>query len=190
MKKFVAVLAICLMMVGMISLPVAAEAIHKEEMIEAAREHMPAELFNEYLPLIENVLSQVSVNEDQADQVIACIEEARDFFKNYKGISLSEYLPAEREFALEIVDRICEILGLNAVYTHSEDPEHYNDVVLELYNDAGQKIADVDPDAVKKTNIPETTATPVNYTYVVLAVVLLLGSVAAVMVSKKFAAER
>ena len=126
----------------------------------------------------------------QADQVIDCIEESRDFFKEYKGNSLSEYDHHEREFAIEMVDRICEILGLNAVYTHSDDPEHHDDVVLEIYNDAGQKIAEMDPDAVKKTNVPETAAAPVNYTYVVLAAVLLLGAVAAALVSKKFAAER
>ena len=189
MKKFVAVLALCLIMVGMVAMPVSAEPMHKEAMIEAAREHMPDALFKEYLPLIENVLSQISVEKEQADQVIDCIEESRDFFKEYKGNSLSEYDHHEREFAIEMVDRICEILGLNAVYTHSDDPEHHNDVVLEIYNDAGQKVAEMDPDAVKKTNVPETAAAPVNYTYVVLAAVLLLGAVAAALVSKKFAAE-
>lgn len=186
MKKFIAVLALCLLMVGMVAMPVSA-ATPKETILNAAEENLPEAVMKEYRPLFENILSQITVTEEQAEQVVDCIEESRAFFKNYKGLSLSEYTPEEREFALDMVARICEILGLTAKYSPSSDPKHEHDIVCEIYNAAGQKLADIDPDAVKKTNVPESN---VNYTYVVLAAVLMAGTAAAVVLGKKFAAER
>lgn len=186
MKKTIAILALCLMMIGMVAMPVSA-ATPKETILNAAETNLPSAVMKEYRPLFENILSQITVTEEQAEQVVDCIEESRAFFKSYKGLSLSEYTVEEREFALDMVVRICEILGLTAKYTPSASPKHDGDMVCEIYNAAGQKLADIDPDAVKKTNVPESN---VNYTYVVLAAVLTIGTAAAVVLGKKFVTER
>ena len=189
MKKLLSLLLACLMLAGVMAtavVPVSA-AGPKEDMIDACREYMPEPLLKEYLPLIENVLSQITVSQDQAVQVIECIKESRAFFKEYKGITLHYYTQEERQFAVDMVARICEILFLTVKYNHSTDSDHHDDMVCEIYNANGQLIAVLDGDAVKKTNVPESD---VNYTYVVLAAMLTVGAAGAVVASKKFAAER
>jgi hypothetical protein len=88
---------------------------------------------------------------------------------------------------LEQFAEACEVLNLTFTYELVQTPTHENDIVCEIYNAAGQKLADVDFDAVKKTNVPESE---VNYGYVALAAALMLGAVVAVFVGKKFAADR
>lgn len=189
MKKLLSVLLACLMLAGVMASAVVSvsAATPKESMIDACEEYMPEPLLKEYLPLIENILRQISVTQDQADQVIDCIKESREFFKEYKGVTLHLYTPEERLFAVDMVARVCEILGLTAKYSYSTDADHHNDLVCEIYNADGQLLGILDGDAVKKTNAPESD---VNYTYVVLAAVLLVGAAGAVVAGKKLTAER
>ena len=192
MKKLIAVLVLCLMVAGMMATAVApvSAATPKERMLDACEEYMPEPLLKEYRPLIENILRQITVSDSQADQVIACIKESREFFKEYKGISLHTYTAEEREFAVNMVSRICEILGLTAKYGYSTDSDHVHDMICEIYDANGNLLGILDGDAVKKTNAPETETPAVNYGYVVLAAVLALGAAAAVVTGKKLAVER
>ena len=187
LKKLIAMLMACLMLVGMTATVSVSAATPKESMIDACEEYMPEPLLKEYLPLIENILAQIEVSQDQADQVIQCIKESREFFKEYKGVTLHYYTAEERKFAVDMVARICEILFLTAKYSYSTDADHHNDMVCEIYNADGQLLGILDGDVVKKTNAPESD---VNYTYVVLCVVAMIGAVGAAVAGKKFAAQR
>ena len=189
MKKFVSLLALCLLVVSMVVVAVmpASAATPKQEILDYIEENLPAEYVKSYLPMAENVLKQVTVDATQADAVIACIEECKTVITTNKGGSLDRYSREEVVFVLEQFAEACEALNLTFTYEVSQTPQHENDIVCEIYNAAGQKLADIDLDAVKKTNVPEAE---VNYTYVVLAAVLMLGAVVAVFVGKKFAADR
>ena len=192
MKKLITILVMCLLVTGLVATAVApvSAATPKERMLDACEEHMPEPLLKEYRPLIENILRQITVSETQADQVIECIKESREFFKEYKGISLHTYTAEEREFAINMVSRICEILGLTAKYGYSTDSDHKDDMICEIYDANGNLLGILDGDAVKKTNAPETETAAVNYGYVVLAAVLALGAAAAAVTGKKLSAQR
>lgn len=187
LKKIIAMLMACLMLVGMTATVSVSAATPKESMIDACEEYMPEPLLKEYLPLIENILAQIEADQDQADQVIECIKESREFFKEFKGVSLHTYTLEERKFAVDMVARICEILGLTAKYTYSTDADHHNDMVCEIYDGSGRLIGVLDGDVVKKTNAPESD---VNYGAVVLAAVVMIGAAGAIVAGKKFAAQR
>lgn len=187
MKKLIAMLMACLMLVGMTATVSVSAASPKEDMIDACEEYMPEPLLKEYLPLIQNILAQIEVSQDQADQVIECIKESREFFKEYKGVTLHYYTQEERKFAVDMVSRICDILFLTAKYSHSTDKDHHNDVVCEIYDSNGRLIGILDGDVVKKTNAPESD---VNYGYIVVAAVVMVGAAGAIVASKKFAAQR
>lgn len=189
LKKLIAMLMACLMLVGMTATLSVSAAGPKDDMIAACYEYMPEPLIKEYMPAIQNILAQIEVNQDQADQVIECIKESRTFFdkEGYHGVSLSEYSHDAQRFAIDMVNRICEILFLTAKYSHSTDPFHHNDVVCEIYNANGQLIANLDGDFIKKTNAPESD---VNYGAIALAAVVMIGAAGAVVAGKKFAAQR
>lgn len=199
MKKLIAILVLCMMITGIVAsaaVPVSA-ATPKERLIECSKENLPEPLLKAYLPAIENILAQISVSEEQADQVSACIVESREYFEStggFKGISLSEYTKEQQSFAVAMVARICDILFLRWELTLSTDPKHTNDLVFIVYNASGQKLGELDGDAVKKTNVPDAevsaSATPVNYGYVALAAVLVIGAAGAVVVGKKLTADR
>lgn len=197
LKKFIAVLMICLLMAGMAATMATSvsAASPKERLIDVCKEQLPEPMLKRYLPSIENTLAQVSVSEEQADQVTACIIESREYFDStggYKGVSLSEYTVEQQRYAVAMVARICNILNLRYEIVPSSDPKHTQDVVFIFYNAAGQKLGEFDGDAVKKTDTPydEPTTSPVNYGYVALAALLVVGAAAAVVVSKKLTADR
>lgn len=189
MKKLIAMLLACVMLVGMTATVSVSAAGPKDDMIAACYEYMPEPLIKEYLPLIQNILAQIEVNQDQADQVIECIKESREFFKEYKGVTLHYYTQEERKFAVDMVARICDILFLTTKYTSSTDKDHHQDVVCEIYTQDGTMIGVLDGDVVKKTNVPEEES-GVNYGVIVLAAVVMVGAAGAAVASKKFAAQR
>ncbi len=189
LKKLISVLALCLLLASMVvmtALPASA-ATPKEDILNHIKEDLPAEYVKGYMPLAENVLKQVTVDAEQAKVVIACIDECKAVITTNKGGSMDNYSKEEVNFVLEQMATACEALNLTMTYTYSQSPVHENDVVCEVYNAAGQKLADIDLDAVRKTNVPESE---VNYTYVVLAAVLMLGTAGAVVCGKKLAADR
>ena len=85
----------CVLMVSMMVIPSlsVSAASPKEQLIACARENMPQQLVDRYLPAIENTLRLVNVNQDQADQICALIVETREYFEatgGFKGVSLHE----------------------------------------------------------------------------------------------------
>ena len=187
MKKIVAVLMLLVLTVGMMALPVSA-ATPKEQLIACTRENMPEQLVTKYLPAIENTLRYITVSQEQADQICAIIVETREYFETtggFKGVTLHYYSREQQMYAVDVVAEICEILGLTSRYTFSTDADHDFDVVITIYDAAGRRLAIMDGDAIKQTNVPYA----VNYTYVAGAVALLLAAVAAAIVGKKLAAR-
>ena len=199
MKKLIAVLVLCMMITGIVAsaaVPVSA-ATPKERIVTSAEENLPKDIVSYYLPTIENILSQVTVSEEQADQVIDCILESRKYFEatgGFKGPSLHDYTDEQVRYALQMVYHVCDILNLRYEYVPSTNPKHTNDMIFIVYNASGQKLGEFDGDAVKKTNVPDgevsASATPVNYGYVALAAVLVIGAAGAVVVGKKLTADR
>ncbi len=161
MKKVLSLVAVCLLLVAMMSVGFAASAATpKEEIVAAVKAAMPDAYESKYLPTVENVLSQIEVTDAQAKAVIANIEAAKAAVKEDKGESLSEYPAAEAKVVLANFDEACETLGLTYKLVDSKNPDHEGDLVAEFY--FGDKaIGDIDGEPIKKTNAPETNAAAV-----------------------------
>ncbi len=183
MKKVMSIVSVCLLLVGMMILtvvPVSA-ATPKEDIIAAIKANVSAEIFEKYLPTIENTLQQVEVTAEQAEKVIANIDTVKEAVKENKGDSLSEYTEAERAVVLEEFDKACETLGIEYEIKPAEKPTHEGDVDVVIKVE-DKVIATVDGDAVKKTNAPEST---VNFGLVALASVLAAAAVVVAVRCKK-----
>ena len=103
MKKVMSIVLACVLLVSMMVLsivPVSA-ATPKEDIIAAVKANVSAEIFEKYLPTIENTSQQVEVTAEQAENVIANIEAAKEAVKEDKGDSLSEYAEEERKVILK-----------------------------------------------------------------------------------------
>lgn len=178
-------MTVCLLVV-MCVVPVSA-ATPKEDILAAVKENLPASYSNRYLPMAENVLQQIDVTADQATKVIACINAMKAGINTDKGPSLDKYTEAEIGVVVEQFAAACEALNLTFEFKDSATPQHKSDIVCVLYDASGKKLADIDGDAVKKTDVAPTT---VNYGYVALAALLALGAVAAAVYGKKAVADR
>ena len=191
LKKLLSVLLVCVLAVGLTMtavMPVSA-ATPKEQLVDCAKENLPAEMIERYLPAIENTLRVISVSQEQADQVADCIVETREYFEStggFKGVSLHSYTLAQQQYAIEMVQRMCDILNLSPRFSFSTNAQHENDTVVSIYDANGKCVAVLDGDAVKQTNTPYD----VNFGYVAAAAALLLGAVVVAVMGKKFAAQR
>lgn len=189
MKKLIAMLVLCVLMMSLVaSVTVsAAPPTPKERIVMALRENLPPAYGTKWIPTAENVLRQIPVSEEQADTVIACILRCRSVITKDKGESLHNYTRSEVTYVVGQFDEACAALGLHYTVSTSKDPKHANDMVYTIYTASGKKLADLDGDLVRKTNTAESN---VNYVYVALAAVLVMGAGVAVYAGKKFAAQR
>ncbi len=184
MKKVLSVCIACLLLVGMMAcagVSVSA-ATPKEEIVAAAKAALPDAYEAKLLPMMENILSQITVTADQADEVIAAIEKAKAAIKTDKGDSLSEYTGEEVAAVVAQLDVACASLGITYKLVDAENPTHKDDMDCIFYNAAGKEIGSVDTD-VKKTNAPDMTA------FAALVAMLALAAGAAVY-GKKLVASR
>ncbi len=187
MKKVLSLVAVCVLLVGMMACGVfsASAATPKEEVIAALKASLPAEDFNENLPMIENVFSQIEVTAEQAKAVIANIDAVKAQVEHIeeKHLSLSEYSFAEQKVVLKNLDEACATLGLGYELKVAKKPTHKDDVECIVYklDDTKTVIGQTDPD-VKKTNAPET-----NVALVVALVSTLAMAGVVVVFSKKLA---
>ena len=150
MKKVLSLLAVCLLLVGMVGFSASA-ATPKEEIIAAAKAALPDEYEAQYMPAIENVLSQIDVTAEQAEAVIANIDAAKAAIKEDKGSSASEYAPAEVEAVMAEFDEACTTLGLTYELVDAENPAHPGDQVVKIEKADGTALGEVDGEGVKKT---------------------------------------
>ena len=157
MKKVLSLFAACLLLVGMMAFAgfSASAATPKEDIVAAVKEAMPDKYEDQYLPMMENVLSQIEVTAEQAEEVIGYIANVKAAITEDKGPSLSEYTAAEIEIVLDNFDRACTALGLTYEFVDSENPQHAGDVDCIIYLQNGTKLGSFDGDGVKKTDAPE-----------------------------------
>lgn len=143
-----------LLLVGSLMMPVAA-ASPKQEILDYVKNNFSPQLYEDYLPLAENLLSQVELSDGQAEAVIEKIEQVKDIPSVDNGASLSEYSKDEREQVLEKLGEACEILDVRYELTVSQGAASKENTVAVFYNNDGVKLGEVDMDAVKKTNTPD-----------------------------------
>ncbi len=184
MKKVLSIVSACLVLACVMVMAVApvSAATPKEDIVAAAKSHVPAKYHADFLPALENILAQVDVDATQAAAVIAHIEAAKAAVSGDKGPSLSEYTRAEQAAVVAEAKAACAVLGLDCEFKPSEDPDHVGDVVLEVTQN-GQKIGDVDHD-IKKTN------TAVDYTVIIAGAALAVVAAVAAVYGKKLVASR
>ena len=185
MKKVLSLFLACLMIAAMAVVPVSA-ASPKEDMVAAFKKAVPTDYVNMYLPMVENVLQQITVTREQADGVIECINACSGKITTDKGHTLHLYTLEERLFMLEQFKKACKILNLNYKVVPSSDSDHFHDFVYIIYDANGNRLGDFDGDIVRKTNVPYE----VDGGVAVLAVVLLLGAGVAAVYGKKLLACR
>ncbi|MBR5540713.1 MAG: hypothetical protein IKU56_04965 [Clostridia bacterium] len=185
MKKVLSFVSACLVLACVMVMAIApvSAATPKEDILAKAKELVPAQYHEEYLPLLENVLQQVEVTAEQATAVIANMEAAKASVAEDKGASLSEYTSDEQAAVVAEVEAACTTLGLTCEITPAENPTHEGDMDFYVYAANGDKIADVDLD-VKKTN------TAVDYTMIVAAAALIAVAVGSAVYGKKLSVSR
>ena len=177
MKKIVSILLTLVMLLSL-AVAVSADDAEKAKIYDAFLAACPEEYHNLHAGTVQNVLSQIDVTAEQADEVVALIEAAKGDFTVDKGSSLSNYTAEERAIALDYVDKAAEVLNVEVEIVSAANPIHEGDSnVVVTYN--GAQIATVDGDPVKVTG-GNNSATAV---YAVLA---LVASISAVVVTKKY----
>lgn len=188
MKKVMSIVSACLVLACVMVMAVApvSAATPKEDIIAAAKAAMPEKYHEEYLPLLENVLMQVEVDETQAQAVIANIEAAKAAVAADKGASLSDYPETEQAAVMAEVKAACATLGLVYEIVPAKNPTHEGDVDFVISKADGTPVGNIDLD-VKKTNVEEN---PVNYTLIIAGAALAVAAAAAVVFGKKLVASR
>lgn len=182
MKKIVCAMLVCLLVLA--SMSVSVFAAPADDIVASAKENIPAKYEELYLVSLENVLSSITVTQEQADGVVECIETAAAAIKEDKGASLSNYTAEERAVVMEQFARACEILGLT-YKVETTDKYHKGDVAVKVYY-GGEEVGTFDTDVVKKTD-----ADGINMMWYALAAVALTAALAvAAGLSKKALAAR
>ncbi len=186
MKKILSLAMVCLLMMSLMVMAVlpASAASAQDDIVAALKERVPAEYLNQYLPAVENILQQLEITDEQADQIIACIAATDDAMADYH-YSLHLFTAEERAAALKQLDAVCDILNVRYELKLSQDSDHNNDQVAVFYKADGTKLADVDFD-VKKTNTPSQ----MSVEYIVLAVVFAIGAIVTAVYGKKAVSAR
>ena len=151
----------------------AAAASPKQEILDYVKNNFSPQLYEDYLPLAENLLSQVELSEGQAEAVIEKIEQVKEIPSVNNGASLSEYSKAEREQVLEKLGEACEIMDVRYELSVSQGGTSEENTVAVFYNNNGVKLGEVDMDAVKKTNTPDE----LPYIFAVAAVLLGVAAI-------------
>ena len=179
MKKTLA-LILAIVMISALAVSVCASDDAKLKIYNAAKEACPEAYHNNYLGTVQAALDQIPVTDEQANAVVALIDEAKVKLTD-KGSTLHDYNDEEVAVATTVVNEICEVLDLTAtVKAHEIVMGHEGDVSYEIaYN--GTVVATLDGDPVKVTGGVQTT----DYTPVLVAVVLTVIGLAGVVTLKK-----
>ncbi|MBQ7822445.1 MAG: InlB B-repeat-containing protein, partial [Clostridia bacterium] len=146
MKKLISVLLILVMLTAL-AVSVNADDAAKTRLYNAAKDACPTAYHDRYLGIAQNILNQIDVTSEQADQVIALVEEGKAFFTTNKGPSLDAYTEEEIDKAVDLFERACAILSITAKVSAVADPEHEGDVIFKLYYNSDH-IASIDGDVI------------------------------------------
>jgi len=180
MKNFLKVIAVSLVIVSMFCVSAFA-ATPQERIIEAIEASVPTELYKAHEIELDNLAKQVPVTDQEADAIIAIIEEVTATVELDSVNHLADLSESEREYVLAKMDEACTMVHVTYTITESTSPEIAGDAVINFYYE-GQKIGDFDTHEVKKTGGEEYPAATV---LAIGAGVLALAAVAFVC-TKKF----
>ena len=182
MKKTISILLVLVFALSLCVVPTFA-ATPSQKLASAAKDAIPTHYKDRYEVIVDNVLNQISVSEEQANDVIAIINETTAKIKD-KGQSLHSYTDDEKAYVLGQFDKACKVLNLTYKVIAKKNPVHKGDVIYELYYN-GAKIASLDGDTAIKT-----TGTDVNGNIVAISLVAGVALLAAAaFVFKKSAAD-
>ena len=121
---------------------------------------------------IERYLSENVVSAEDADAVIAKVDELVKYVNGLDIDSLEDMTAAQKEKALSIVNEAAAVLDLTITYDST-------DKVLKVYDENGELV-----DTVKADDVLNTTG-GVNALYIVLPVVAIIALAAAAMRLRK-----
>lgn len=182
MKKTISLLLALVFALSLCVVPAFA-ATPAERVASSVKDAIPSAYKDLFVATIDNVINQISVSEEQANQVIAIVDETKAAVKD-KGHSLHSYTAEEKNYVLGQFDKACKVLNITYKMVAKKNAVHANDVVFDLYYN-GAKIGSIDGDVSVKT-----TGADVNGNVVALSVVAGVAlMVAAAFVFKKSAAD-
>lgn len=190
MKKRVLsmVVAALLLFAAFSAIPMSASAATKQDIMSAAAEAIPSSYEELYKVQLENILSQIDVSSEQADQIVALINEVKGVITD-KGGSLHFYTASERKYLAGKLAEACEILNLTYTITFkTSNLAHVNDVYATIFTADGRKLCDLDGDIIKRTDVPATGDNSGMVALLGVAVVALAAGTV-VVCKKAFAAE-
>lgn len=177
MKKFLCIMTVALVFVCVLCCSVSA-ATPQSRILDAIEAVAPAKLYKEYKVSFENLAKQVTLDDNQADEIIALINEVDakvDFTNIDHMVDLSE---EDRAFCIEKLDAACAIAGVSYTLSESTTPETKGDVVATFYvND--KAIGAIDTHAVKKTGLadyPSVSILAIGAVVMALAAVAFVGT--------------
>ncbi len=148
MKKIISIL-LTLVLLFTLAVSVSADDAAKAKIYDATKAACPVAYQATYLGTVQNVLNQIEVTAEQADAVVALINEAKAVISD-KGASLSDYLAEERALIIDYINEISDVLGLAVTFKASDSAVHEGDMVAVItYN--GAVLANVDGEVVKVT---------------------------------------
>ena len=110
MKKIISVVMLVAVLMGAFSVCAFADA--KADIVAKAKEVCPDGYEKEYIPALENILSQIEVTDEQAKIVIAAMENSKAIVNSGKGTKLDDYTEAERSHVIADLNKACEALGI------------------------------------------------------------------------------
>lgn len=179
MKKVFALVLTVIMLVACVSM---VSATDKNDVLKAIKEAMPGEYFSVQYVAIENMLNQVEVSSEQADQLLALVADVKANVQD-KGPSLSSYSKADIQLVIADLQKAADILGLTmTLETKTDNPLYVGDTIAVFTNAEGKRIGTLDGYVIKKTDVVAT-----NYAPFVVVAMLALAGVSAVVTKKHFA---
>ena len=182
MKRIICAVLVAVMA---LALAVSASAATKQDVIDKFEASVPENYHPLILGQVENILNQIDITEEQADKLIALMDETAANMSKFtdKGHSLEAYVSEERDFCVGQFSEACDVLGLTYTISTKANGYHSGDEVYSVYDASGKKLGDLDGDIDVKTTDKVETSVVLPAAAVVLAV---LAGFSAVVAKKRF----
>ncbi|MBQ4137032.1 MAG: hypothetical protein IJD67_02875, partial [Clostridia bacterium] len=116
MKKLISLILI-LVMLSALAVCTSADEVAKARLLNAAKDACPTQYHDRYIGIAQNILDQIDVTSNQADAVIALLNEGSAFITTNKGPSLDKYSAEEIAKAVDIFNRACNELSITTEWS-------------------------------------------------------------------------
>ena len=182
MKKFVAIVVLAVMMIGLFTLP--SLAVNKADLLNEAAK---SPLYKYVKVSVENASKTVVITDEQAEKLmpivqklVAALNEDNGSTFAKQGTGEQAYSQETEDFVFSCIDEACEIMNWTYTLTPVAHPTHEGDVIFTVY-EGKTPIFVYEGDVVA-----DTSAAPVySYGLLAAAAVLLLAGAASVVVTRK-----